>query len=77
MANSESIIKLKESLQKGDQKAISIDTGISMQTINRFLNGNPFNVSVETSTKIIKSASDIIKKRKKDISDSEKLINSL
>ena len=77
MISRNKILKLNKSLKKGDQKAIAELTGISAQTVNRFLNGSDDSVSAETASLIIINASKIINKRNKIIAASEKIINSI
>ncbi len=77
MISKNSINKLNKSLKRGDQKAIAEDSGLSIVTVNRFLNGNDDCVSDESAALIIKSAAKIIKTRSKLKTATEKLINSI
>lgn len=77
MIDKQKILKLNQSLKKGDQKTISELSGVAPITINRFFNGNEDSVSDETAALIIKSATGIIKERSKLKKASEKLIDSI
>lgn len=77
MISKEDILTLNESLKKGDQKAIANASGLSVPTVNRFLNGNEECVSDESAALIIEAAAAVIKKRNKLNAASEKLIKSI
>lgn len=77
MITKEDIKKLKSSLKRGDQKAISELTGISKMQIGNFFNGNDDLVSDETAAKIITSAGKIIKERSKLKANSERILKSI
>lgn len=65
MAANKLIQKLNQALKKGDQKEIAKNASISRMTVNRFLNGEDWCVSVETAAKIIDEAGKIIASRNK------------
>ena len=77
MAANKLIQKLNQALKKGDQKEIAEKAGLSKMTINRFLNGEDWCVSAETASKIIDAAGEIIKDRKKLVSDNLKKLNRI
>lgn len=77
MISKEKVLKLRQSLKKGDQKAIAKLSGLSALTVNRFLNGSDFIISDEAASLIISNAANIIKKRNELKKASEKLIDSI
>lgn len=77
MITKEEIKKLKDSLRRGDQKAISQATGLSVMQIGNFFNGNEDLVAEETAARIISSASKLIKQRSKITEASKRIINSI
>ena len=77
MITKQEIEKLNENLKRGDAKAIATQTGLSIATVSRFLNGKQDSVSDETEALIIENAVKIIKQRGKLKIASEKLIKSI
>lgn len=77
MAANKLIQKLNQALKKGDQVTIAKKAGVSKMTVNRFLNGEDYCVSAETSSKIIDAAGEVIKDRKKLVSENLKKLNKI
>lgn len=77
MITKEDIKKLKDSLKRGDQKAIAELSGISQMQIGNFFNGNDDLVSDETASVIIINAAKIIKQRSKLKATSERILKSI
>ncbi|MGV8136524.1 MAG: hypothetical protein AB2L20_15050 [Mangrovibacterium sp.] len=74
MVDKDSIRKLNACLRRGDHAEISRRSGISIASVNRFLNGKDNVVSEENGGIIIETAAILLKDRSKRNAAAEKKI---
>jgi hypothetical protein len=77
MATKETIEKLKNNLQIGDQLEIARRTKLGVVSVNQFFTGTADRMQVANQTKIINAALDIIEKRQKEVKAQEKRASDL